>query len=149
MTGFPEPIVGLVISYSYVWRAEAEQGRTEGRKDRPCAIVLASNTPAAAEGIRNKQVAVVPVTHSPPVDPDIAIEIPLAIKRHLGLDDERSWVILNEINVFTWPGFDLRPIRNKDGRIDYGLLPPKFFDLLIRKYAELDAAGQVAQSPRD
>jgi len=149
MPGFPEPIVGLVISYSYVWRVEAEHGRTEGRKDRPCAIVLAFDSPAATEETKNKQVAVVPVTHSPPSDPNIAIEIPPAIKRHLGLDHERSWVILNEINVFTWPGYDLRPIRDKEGCIDYGVLPPKFFDFLIRKYAELDAAGQVARSSRD
>ena len=149
MTSFPKPIVGLVISYAYVWRAEAEQGRTEGRKDRSCAIVLAFDSSAANEENKNKQVAVVPVTHSLPSDPNIAIEIPPAIKRHLGLDGQRSWVMLNEINVFTWPGYDLRPIGNKDGRIDYDVLPPKFFDSLIRKYAELDVAGQVAHSSRD
>jgi hypothetical protein len=37
----------------------------------------------------------------------VAVEIPLRVKEHLRLDSERSWVILNEVNVFTWPGFDL------------------------------------------
>jgi hypothetical protein len=34
-------------------------------------------------------------------------------------------VVLDEFNVFIWPGYDLRPIKNKYGRIDYGFLPPK------------------------
>jgi hypothetical protein len=37
---FPQPEVGLVISYSYLWSDEAEAGHVEGRKNRPCAIVL-------------------------------------------------------------------------------------------------------------
>ena len=79
---FPQPEVGLVISYSYLWSDEAEAGHVEGRKNRPCAIVLVvqqteGNAPA---------VTVVPITHSPHRNPEAAIEIPPAIKRHLGLD---------------------------------------------------------------
>ena len=29
---------------------------------------------------------------SPPHDPNVAVEIPLRVKEHLGLDSERSWV---------------------------------------------------------
>jgi hypothetical protein len=36
----PAPRPGLVIRYSYLWAREAEEGRDEGVKDRPCAIVL-------------------------------------------------------------------------------------------------------------
>jgi hypothetical protein len=32
---------GLVIRYSYLWHAEYLEGREEGKKDRPCAIVAA------------------------------------------------------------------------------------------------------------
>jgi hypothetical protein len=46
MPGFPEPQPGLVISYAYLWSEEAEQGRIEGRKDRPCAIVVGVETPS-------------------------------------------------------------------------------------------------------
>jgi hypothetical protein len=53
-------------------------------------------------------VRVVPVTHSTPDDPNAAFELPRAVKRHLGLDAARSWVVLDEVNEFTWPGFDLR-----------------------------------------
>jgi len=35
------------------------------------------------------------------------------IKTRLGLDVSRAaWVIINETNVFTWPGFDLVPQLN-------------------------------------
>ena len=148
MAGFPEPEVGLVISYSYLWKEEEERGLVEGRKDRPCAIVLTVDVPAA-ESSRRKQVAVAPITHSPPQDPNVAVEIPPRVKEHLGLDGERSWVILEEVNIFTWPGFDLRPIRRDETRIDYGLLPPKFFDRLIEKLKELRTQGKVAGASRD
>lgn len=71
-------------------------------------------------------VAVVPITHTPPADPERAIEIPQGVKRHLGLDTDRSWIVLDDFNVFRWPGFDLRPIRGT-GRYDYGFLPPRLF----------------------
>jgi len=32
MAGFPEPEVGLVISYSYLWKEEEERGQVEGPK---------------------------------------------------------------------------------------------------------------------
>jgi hypothetical protein len=113
MAGLPEPQPGLVISYAHLRSEEAEEGRVEGRKDRSCAIVVAVETP---EPVPRKRAAVVPITHAAPSDPRVAIEIPPRVKEHLGLDGERSWVILDEFNVFTWPGFDLRPIRNRHGR---------------------------------
>ena len=148
MAGFPEPEVGLVISYSYLWKEEEERGQVEGRKDRPCAIVLAVDQPGP-EPPGRKQVAVVPITHSPPRDPNAAVEIPPRVKEHLGLDAERSWVILDEVNVFTWPGFDLRPIKRGETRVDFGLLPPSFFDQLIAKFTELLAHDKVAAASRD
>jgi len=83
MAGFPEPEAGLVLSYSYLWKEEEERGQTEGRKDRPCAIVLAVDDPdPKADG--RKQVAVAPITHSPPHDPNVAVEIPLRVKEAPG-----------------------------------------------------------------
>lgn len=73
-------------------------------------------------------VTIVPVTHAPPTDPKAAIEIPLALKEHLGLDVQRSWIVLGETNEFLWPGPDLRPVsRNRPEECAYGSLPPKFF----------------------
>ena len=85
----PEPAPGLVLRYSYLWRRERDEGRHEGRKDRPCAIVVALRR-ADAAGTR---VLVLPVTHDAPHDPDTAVELPPRVKRRLGLDDARSWVV--------------------------------------------------------
>ena len=92
----PEPKLGLVVSYSYLWHHEHNTGRDEGTKSRPCVIVLAMENQTNG----TVQVRVAPVTHSPPGAGDAALEIPAAVKRHLGLDDARSWVILDEVNEF-------------------------------------------------
>jgi len=43
-----------------------------------------------------------------------AIEIPQHIKQQLGLDTEISWVVTSEVNVFSWPGYDLVPINRSN-----------------------------------
>jgi hypothetical protein len=96
----PEPEPGLVISYSYLWHYERAAGVEEGRKDRPCVILVALERQQNAGTV----VVALPVTHRPPEDAAAAIEVPQAVKRHLGLDIERSWVVLNEGNQFVWPG---------------------------------------------
>jgi mRNA-degrading endonuclease toxin of MazEF toxin-antitoxin module len=119
----PEPRPGLVISYAYLWAEEREADRDEGVKDRPCVIVLAVESSDA-----DTIVAVVPITHTPPVDPSFCIEIPAATKRRLGLDSEKSWAVANQVNRFVWPGFDLRPVsRHEPDRFAYGYLPPMIF----------------------
>ena len=104
-----EPVPGLVIRYSYLWRAEYGRGQEEGVKDRPCAVILVS---VDDEG--DSVVTVLPISHSAPADPDLAVELPAATKRRLGLDDERSWVVLTEANRFVWPEPDLSPARPGD-----------------------------------
>jgi hypothetical protein len=142
---FPQPEVGLVISYSYLWSDEAEAGHVEGRKNRPSAIVLVVQQ---AEG-KAPVVTVAPITHSPPRGLETGVEIPLAVKRHLGLDDQPSWIVLDDFNVFTWPGYDLRPVPGQKDRYHYGLLPPRFFESIIRKFSELRRQGRTAQTSRD
>lgn len=74
-------------------------------------------------------VTVLPVTHTPPIDPADAIEIPAVTKRRLGLDDDRSWIVLTEANRFHWPGPDLRMARPGDtASLLYGSLPGAFFE---------------------
>ena len=122
----PVPKPGLVIRYAYLWEAEARQGRDEGTKDRPCAIVLV----VMREG-EHPIVRVLPVTHTPPTNPEDAVEIPTATKERLGLDSERSWVVLSEANDFIWPGPDLRPVPGAgSSSVAYGFLPPGFMRVL-------------------
>jgi hypothetical protein len=138
----PEPVPGLVIAYSYLWLREAETGQEEGRKDRPCAIILVST-----EVAKRKIVRVLPITHSPPADPTEAIAIPIETKKRLGLDSEPSWIMISELNEFTWPGPDLRPIAGAD-RTAYGFLPPRFFNFVREKYIELHNTRRSKTVPR-
>ncbi|WP_147385510.1 growth inhibitor PemK [Oleomonas cavernae] len=117
----PLPQLGLVISYTYLWHHEHQVGREEGRENRPCVIVLALEH--TDDG--TTMVAVLPITHAAPRDPALAVELPRLVKQHLGLDGERSWVLLHEGNEFTWPGYDLKPLPGARDRFDCeGGLPP-------------------------
>jgi hypothetical protein len=98
----PAPEPGLVICYAYLWHYEHETGHEEGRKDRPSVIVLAVERQADDSTL----VTVLPITHTAPADPGGAVEIPAPVKRHLGLDDGRSWIIVSEGNEFDWPGYE-------------------------------------------
>jgi PemK-like, MazF-like toxin of type II toxin-antitoxin system len=119
----PDPEPGLVISYACLWQSRA-RGRTGRGKNRPSVIVLAVERNADSDTV----VTVLPITHSPPVDPVSGVEIPIPVKRHLGLDDDPSWIVVSEGNEFVWPGYDLRKRPHSD-RYDYGFLPPRFYQI--------------------
>jgi hypothetical protein len=140
----PNPEPGLVIRYSYLWLREHREGREEGTKDRPCAIVLAS-----LHHRDETQVLVVPVTHSPPENIADALELPPSVKQHLGLDQERSWVVLSESNLFDWPGPDLRRVGDRDNSsVAYGFLPPRLFAELRRRFLALEAVARSLRVQR-
>jgi hypothetical protein len=141
---FPLPQPGLVIRYSYLWKRESDLGRDEGVKDRPCAIIV------ALEDVDGRaRVFVLPITHSEPKPPTIGIEIPRLLAARLRLDSELSWVIVSELNSFSWPGPDLRPIPGQDMEsIAYGFLPPRFFRIIRDAYLALDAERRVFVVPR-
>lgn len=134
---------GLVISYACLWHHEHEAGREEGRKDRPSVVVLTVERPANDTTV----VVVLPITHAPLADSAAAVEIPASVKRHLRLDDERSWIVVAEGNEFDWPGYDLRKIGRTD-RYDYGYLPPRFFDQIIKAFVSWHRARKVKLTSR-
>lgn len=137
----PKPAPGQVIRYSYLWSEEHRRGQEEGTKDRPCVIVLAVDRDDDGLDL----VTVLPVTHSPRADPSLALEIPRGTKLRLGLDDERSWIVLTEANQFFWPGPDLRPIPNSKPRTAiYGLLPQNFFELMRGKFVAALRARRIS-----
>ena len=140
----PDPHPGLVVCYAYLWESEALRGRDEGVKDRPCAIVTAQRR------VRGRTiVTVVPVTHSPPASPEEAIELPRALKAHLGLDDAPSWIVLSEVNEFVWPGPDLRAAsRARPDEFAFGVLPPKFFARMRDRLIELARERRVRKVAR-
>lgn len=142
--GWPSPKPGLVIRYSYLWAREHARGQEEGVKDRPCAIILVTRLDEGEE-----VVTVLPITHSPPQDPALAIEIPQATKLRLGLDVEGSWVVLTEVNRFVWPGPDLRPrVPGDPNSVVYGVLPYGFFEILRLRFVDLLRRRQAARVHR-
>lgn len=134
----PTPVPGLVLRYSYLWYREFLEGREEGQKDRPCAIVASVRADDSGE----TRVLVLPVTHTPPDHASLAIEIPAQTKRRLGLDDARSWVIFSEWNEFVWPGPDLRRVSNADdASIAFGMLPPGLLAAIRDRFLALARTG--------
>jgi len=93
-----------VVRYAYLWTHEVVEGREEARKDRPCAVVIATTDAAGVSSV-----VVVPITSRAPAVRDDGMEIPAATRRRLGLQDEPCWAVLTEVNRFVWPGPDLRP----------------------------------------
>ena len=141
---WPVPRPGLVVRYSYLWKDEADAGREDGSKDRPCAVVL-----AAEDAASRLRVIVLPVTHSPPRHLEDGIELPATTKARLGLDGERSWIILAEGSDFIWPGPDLRCAAG-DGpnSAAYGYLPPRFFRAVRDRFVALARARRVRLTSR-
>ena len=135
----PVPEVGLVIRYAYVWKHEVRSGIAEG-KERPAAIVLSRTLSADGSVL----VTVAPVTSEQPPSDSLSVEIPADERRRLGLTDPgRSWIVLEDFNRFTWPGFDLRQIPDKPGTFAYGRLARRVMrevlELLDRHAATLTA----------
>ena len=142
---FPDPVPGLVISYSYLWAEERRRGREEGLKNRPCAVVVVTKDEDGEH-----VVTVLPVSHAPQTDPTLALEIPAAVKRRLRLDEERSWIVLSEANRFIWPGPDLRPLRRGDAAaVAYGLLPFALFEQVRTKLIAAIRAKRLRVVPRN
>lgn len=132
-----------MIGYAYLWRDEAKRGQTEGRKERPAVIVL-----SVTRQDERTVVTVAPITHSPPARAELAVEIPPATKRRLGLDDERSWIVTDDLNQFVWPGVDLRPVNRGAQTFAFGLLPAALYEEVRRRILAVARAGQASLTRR-
>jgi len=82
---------------------------------------------ARAEGPAGMWIWVAPVTHTPPDRSTDAIEIPANVKKKFGFDRERSWIMVDELNRFIWPGPDIRPVPGSDAPY-YDALPDWLFE---------------------
>ena len=141
----PQPRVGLVIRYSFLWSHEARDGAAEGRKDRPAAIVVATQK----DEYGDIRVIVAPITHEHPSDPAASLEIPPQVIRSLGLDGERHWLRIDELNRFSWPGFDIRPLPHRADTCEYGMLPESLYQQLKASIIGRQNARQIRAIERD
>ncbi len=134
---------GDVIPYWYLWWRERERGEESGRKLRPC-VVLVVILQSDGEPSR---FGVLPITHSPPREDDAAVEIPATVKRRLGLDDRRSWIVCDEFNDSAWPGVDLGS--TPSGLQIYGKLPRNLFEKARSLALSRIRAGKARAVNRD
>jgi hypothetical protein len=141
---FPTPRVGLVIRYNFLWSHEKAAGKVEATKDRPAAIVVAARHDGG-----EVRVIVAPITHEPPTHPQDSIEISFGVRAALGLDDHPQWLRLDELNRFTWPGYDLRPVPGSPRRYDYGMLPRELFDRLRERLLARQRTKSASVQNRD
>ena len=142
----PTPEHGLVIRYDFLFPEEHAQGRDSG-KDRPCVIVLAVRKNATG----SQTILVAPITHTPPQDSKDAIEIPLKLCNHLGLDSNKMWVKTDALNSFLWEdnrvpfGITL----NAEKEWTYGFIPPKFYDKIIESVQQHANTQTLNSIPRE
>lgn len=90
---------------------------------------------------------VAPVTHTPPSPGDAAIEIPARVKKQLGLDEAQSWVVVNELNRFVWPGPDVRLVPGS-GTPFYDALPDWLFERVRQGVLDHNAANKLRVTKR-
>lgn len=129
MAGFPEPEVGLVISYSYLWKEEEEQGLGRVARTDLAPLFSLSKYPLPNLTAASRSSSRRSRTHHPTT--------------------RMSRSKFRLVSKSVWGSTDLRPIRRGETRIDYGLLPPKLFDRLIEKFKELRSQGKVEGASRD
>lgn len=120
-----------MIRYDYLWTREAAAGRQQS-KDRPACLVAASDSTATPRFI-----VILPITHAAPTGDTVGIEIPPRVRRALGLDDARSWVVVSDHNVDEWPNAGLVPVPGRPGVFSYGFIPPGLFAQIKARFLEL------------
>ena len=89
-------------------------------------------------------VVILPITHVKPPPGTPALEIPAAVKSHLGLDEQRSWIMASECNVDSWPNPDLVPVARRSGEYAYGFLPPQLFNRVRELFKHSAKSGRVS-----
>ncbi len=95
------------------------------------------------------RVVVAPITHSVPDDAGAAIEVPPRTRNRLGLDGDRQWVVLSELNSFLWPGPELRPAQGQGPEsVIIGELPAALSTLINTRLQERIRAWRVAITTR-
>ena len=125
-----KPPVGHLIAYEYLW-ASQHQTRDDGAKTYPAAIVMTRDDLAPFP-----LAYVLGISHKPPRADERALEVLSKLKRHLGMDDQPTWIYTDQINIFAWPGPDLRLAENLSsipsarGNCVIGALPTDWFERL-------------------
>jgi hypothetical protein len=89
-----DPRAGEVWRYPFLWDQQSKQGETEGRKERPTAIVAAVHDAGGSLFL-----ALLPISTQRPAKGRISLAIPEIEARRIGLTSAQPlWVIIDEYN---------------------------------------------------
>jgi hypothetical protein len=138
----PEPEPGLIFRYDFLWRREAQAGR-DTSKERPACIVVATDSDIAGQRV----VVILPITHSRPAKEAGGIEIPAAVRRAIGLDDEPCWVIVSEYNIDNWPNAGIAMLPGNRVAYAYGHLPPHLFEFIKAEFLKRFDTRRAVRRP--
>lgn len=108
------PKVGDIINYVFLFSHEAKT-RDEGIKERPCVVIMADEA--------RQRVVVAPLTTQGDRYPD-TLPVPDEVCRIAKLRGPTA-VVISELNIFTWLGYDVRPLHGTND-IMIGRFPPGF-----------------------
>ncbi len=98
------PPIGHIVAYEYLWQSKASK-REDGEKTYPTALLMGKRAEAGGSTL----VYALGISHMKPPADRRALEVPAKLRRWIGLDDQPQWIYTDEVNVFVWPGPDLRP----------------------------------------
>lgn len=129
-----EPKAGLVICYDFLWKEEAKLGQDQGMKNRPCAVVLASQI----KDDNSRDVIVCPVTHSLPKKGETSVEIPRKVAQHLNLDHQRMWIKTHQVNKIKWQNgiIPYGVSRTPQGAWSHGVMPYALREKVLQQVRE-------------
>lgn len=143
-----EPPIGYLVAYEYLWSSKAKR-REDGEKTYPTALLLAKKDEFGAT-----IVYALGISHMPPHGDRRALQVPPKLCRHIGLDDRPQWIYTDELNLFVWPGPDLRPAqwisrkRLVEDTCVLGPLPQDWFEVVKQHFAESYRLRQLALTKR-
>jgi len=132
-----DPQAGDLVYYDFLWSHEAKDGHVDGLKeDRPCFVVVA--TKPKDDGSR--LIALAGISHRPPSPEDRAVDIPMKVGKHLGLDDKRSWIKTAEVNEIKCPAnripVGFQEVKGQPNKFIHGTLPRAMREELVARVAE-------------
>jgi hypothetical protein len=129
----PSLELGLVVRYEYLWHRRRDAS-TADKYHPACVIATFRN-----EGVAEDFVVYLPISHTPPADGEVGVELSSHAKRVAGLDSAPQWLLISECNIDMWPQ-DLRSLPGQSGRFHYGRLPPSEFrhvrDQFVARYRQ-------------
>jgi hypothetical protein len=136
----PEPKLGLVVHYGFVWASAARRAPPDSGKDRPCLIVdLEQVVEPALRGRPVIRVTYLPISHIAPRRGEQALAIPPRVAQHLSLTSRQSYLYTSYAAEDDWP-FDLAPVPGSHDRFNYGFVPPRLFQAIADDFATYLAA---------